>query len=483
MKSWQLLCSFSFKLKDHPRDVLGYLTRSCSNDTEHVLKGIEDEEEIPQNNSEDKLEIDWEIYWKENSSTLIWNSWVEKYKEFINPEYLGTEVHPGEEPSSVVTDPPDSDWSQIWEDHQQEQYSYYYNWFSQWWINEFLTAVEPTSERETETISGDAKNLESISQTALCLEELSINTEMDKNSKSPLPKEQKDKNILEKTKDYLKELGFSTAINEPLSCITDCKIETKKKKRKRPNKHKIVPGPVLSDPSSLAELYENDQLVQKKKKTEMPSEVAEHKELKKYWVQRYRLFTRFDKGIKLDYDSWFSVTPEKIARHIADRCRCDLIVDAFCGAGGNAIQFAFKCERVIAVDIDAEKIALARHNAAVYGVEDRIEFIVGDFLQVAPTLKADVVFLSPPWGGPDYTQASTFQLEDMKPNGFDIYQAARQISPNLAYFLPKNTNIDQLVELAAPDGAAEIEQNVLNNKVKTITAYYGELIKTASDAQ
>ena len=34
----------------------------------------------------------------------------------------------------------------------------------------------------------------------------------------------------------------------------------------------------------------------------------------------------------------FSVTPEKIAEHIADRCRCDLIVDGFCGVGGNAIQ-------------------------------------------------------------------------------------------------------------------------------------------------
>ena len=44
-------------------------------------------------------------------------------------------------------------------------------------------------------------------------------------------------------------------------------------------------------------------------------------------------------------ESWFSVTPEKIARHIAKRCRCDLIVDGFCGVGGNAIQFAFTCER------------------------------------------------------------------------------------------------------------------------------------------
>lgn len=44
-------------------------------------------------------------------------------------------------------------------------------------------------------------------------------------------------------------------------------------------------------------------------------------------------------------ESWFSVSPEKIAEHIAERCRSDLIVDAFCGAGGNTIQFAFTCER------------------------------------------------------------------------------------------------------------------------------------------
>jgi hypothetical protein len=31
--------------------------------------------------------------------------------------------------------------------------------------------------------------------------------------------------------------------------------------------------------------------------------------------------------------------------HIAERCRADTIIDAFCGSGGNAIQFAFTCER------------------------------------------------------------------------------------------------------------------------------------------
>lgn len=94
-----------------------------------------------------------------------------------------------------------------------------------------------------------------------------------------------------------------------------------------------------------------------------------------------------DEGIVLDEESWFSVTPEKIAIHQAERCTCNLIVDAFCGAGGNAIQFAFTCERVIAIDIDPNKIKLAKHNAEIYGVKDRIEFIIGDFLLLAPHLK------------------------------------------------------------------------------------------------
>lgn len=68
---------------------------------------------------------------------------------------------------------------------------------------------------------------------------------------------------------------------------------------------------------------------------------------------------------------------------------------------------------VIAVDIDPVKIELARHNAAVYGVEDRIEFIVGDYMKVAASLQADVVFLSPPWGGPQYLSAEVFDLEKM----------------------------------------------------------------------
>ena len=44
-------------------------------------------------------------------------------------------------------------------------------------------------------------------------------------------------------------------------------------------------------------------------------------------------------------ESWFSVTPERIAEEIARKidngCEPDgIIIDAFCGCGGNTIQFA-----------------------------------------------------------------------------------------------------------------------------------------------
>lgn len=70
---------------------------------------------------------------------------------------------------------------------------------------------------------------------------------------------------------------------------------------------------------------------------------------------------------------------------------------------------------VIAVDIDPMKLDYARHNAEIYGVADRIEFICGDFFELANSLVADVVFLSPPWGGPEYVNAAIYDIHTMMP--------------------------------------------------------------------
>ncbi|XP_010165734.2 trimethylguanosine synthase-like [Antrostomus carolinensis] len=177
---------------------------------------------------------------------------------------------------------------------------------------------------------------------------------------------------------------------------------------------------------------------------------------------------------------------EVITCHTTVGYRCDLyLVAAEHHLGGQGV-FAVHVNLcvctllfpVIAIDIDPEKLSLARNNAEVYGVADQIEFVCGDFMVLAADLQADVVFLSPPWGGPDYATAEIFDIQTMIcPDGFEIFRLSKKITNNIVYFLPRNADIDQVASLAGPGGKVEIEQNFLNNKLKTITAYFGDLIR------
>ncbi|XP_060836172.1 trimethylguanosine synthase-like [Rhopalosiphum padi] len=192
---------------------------------------------------------------------------------------------------------------------------------------------------------------------------------------------------------------------------------------------------------------------------------------------RYMLFSNFDQGIILDEESFYSVCPEILSYHIAKRCTNNVVVDPFCGAGGNVIQLAKMCKRVIAIDIDPEKIKLARHNAKICGVEDKIQFIVGDFFSIYKTIKADVLFMSPPWGGPGYAVNKIYSLKSMCQShfggGFDIFKLAKTVAPNIAFHMPKNTDISECLRLAQDFGKVEIQQNIINGKLNSITAFYG----------
>lgn len=66
-------------------------------------------------------------------------------------------------------------------------------------------------------------------------------------------------------------------------------------------------------------------------------------------------------------------------------------------------------------------------------------------MDLASSLRADMVFLSPPWGGPSYSKAETFDLEIMPINGLKLFQLAQNISGDIAYFLPKNVDREQVI--------------------------------------
>lgn len=109
-------------------------------------------------------------------------------------------------------------------------------------------------------------------------------------------------------------------------------------------------------------------------------------------------FTR--PGTRDDEIGRMSLTPEPLAMRMAAWAQGRAVVDAGCGIGGNAIAFARAGCRVLAIEADAERLELARHNAGVYGVAKQIKFVHGDALELLPE-RSDpeaILFVDPPWG-------------------------------------------------------------------------------------
>jgi trimethylguanosine synthase len=115
------------------------------------------------------------------------------------------------------------------------------------------------------------------------------------------------------------------------------------------------------------------------------------------------LFSRWFEGIQWDEEGLFSLTPQTLAKEMVQDLQ-GVVVDATCGLGALSIAAARneKVERVIAMDCNPERLAMAAHNASLYGVQDRIEFCEGRAEALLDGLAHDALLLDPPWGGVDY---------------------------------------------------------------------------------
>ncbi|EMG47202.1 TGS1 Trimethylguanosine synthase [Candida maltosa Xu316] len=197
--------------------------------------------------------------------------------------------------------------------------------------------------------------------------------------------------------------------------------------------------------------------------------------VRKFWNRRYKLFSKFDDGIYLSEELWYSVTPEAIAKYIANLFHKLLpdatsVLDLCCGGGGNTIHFAQLFDHVGAIDINPINLYCTKHNCGIYNVAEKIWPLEADWNEITALLpdgsvnyswipesvrrdtddnttpQFDFIFSSPPWGGTDYSR-DVFDLEQMKP--FPISQMLQQLkryTDNVGLFLPKSSDLDQLAQ-------------------------------------
>ena len=169
-----------------------------------------------------------------------------------------------------------------------------------------------------------------------------------------------------------------------------------------------------------------------------------------FWIQRYYYFSKFDKGIMMDKESWYSVTPEEIAKYIAKLIKGKSIIDGFCGCGGNVIQFSKYCSKVYAIDISKSKLDMCKNNCKVYHCKNNIKFIHSNFLKMKNKIKADYIFLSPPWGGTEYKNSEIYSIKKfMYPDITEIIRMSLNVANKILFFLPRNLDLDELFDLCS----------------------------------
>lgn len=120
----------------------------------------------------------------------------------------------------------------------------------------------------------------------------------------------------------------------------------------------------------------------------------------------------------------------------------DHIVDGTACNGGDTLSFLQAFSRVTAVEMDVTQYAALQHNMKVYGHGNKsyLTLLQDDFTQVYKQLNASVVYLDPPWGGPDYKLFKELML-DMSDQPVDevVHDILRQSDAKLvAVKVPNN---------------------------------------------
>jgi hypothetical protein len=100
-----------------------------------------------------------------------------------------------------------------------------------------------------------------------------------------------------------------------------------------------------------------------------------------------------------------TLPPLRIARSplsITDACAC---------AGGNALDFGRHFARTHAIEFDSNRASDLRTNVQLLRLNDSVQVHEGDANVVLPTLSQDLLYVDPPWRGPNYKELMAIDPE------------------------------------------------------------------------
>lgn len=203
------------------------------------------------------------------------------------------------------------------------------------------------------------------------------------------------------------------------------------------------------------------------KRTDVPCPYDQS--LQRYWDRRHALFHRFDEGIQIDAEGLHSTLPEIVLKQGLSQIKGQTVIDAFSGVGASSIALALLGKNVQSIEIDQSRHGMAKNNANVYGVSQRITYLHDNIFDALPHLKADAIFLDPPWGWPSRKKMVSYALNEFPIDIMPLLSIAFSQYSEVVLHVPKIFDERTLTQLQKP---YQIINNVFEKNIISKMIYF-----------
>lgn len=191
---------------------------------------------------------------------------------------------------------------------------------------------------------------------------------------------------------------------------------------------------------------------------------------KKDFLFRFVETTIRDK-LQLDAEASYSttdqLTADKITRDLLKILpKTSMITDATACIGGNTYSFAQAFQAVIAIEKDHARSQMLRTNMALLGMKN-VTVKYGDAVQLVPTSHHDLIFLDPPWGGPEYKQQVNVSLQLSDRPLSEVCNEFANFTKYIALKVPVNFDEQRFVQ-DTKDALELVHRNAQLRKMKLL---------------
>lgn len=184
-------------------------------------------------------------------------------------------------------------------------------------------------------------------------------------------------------------------------------------------------------------------------------------------------------SFKVDDIAMYSITSAKIAHALSNEIHALMgtdgivITDATASVGGNSIPFMEHSgfEVVNMVEVSMCRFKMLKHNITLQGAGKKYTLYNRNYLDIYHTLTQDIVFIDPPWGGPEYKLKRSLHLFL---SGVNISVVCNNIfnARSTKYIIlkvPINFDIDSFIENVQPHPVSKMSIPVFSKKMNFIS--------------